>query len=309
MRDISSGHPIKMNNTMNLNTPKSCLYVVATPIGNLDDFTPRAQAILKSVDLICSEDTRHSGQLLSLFGITTPQISLHQHNELERIAVLLEKLKAGQTLALISDAGTPLISDPGFPLVRALRNEGIDVIPIPGACALISALSVAGLPTDRFVFEGFLSAKSSARKQQLTALKSENRTLIFYESSHRIIAMLADLKAIFGDTRLGFVGREITKKFESYLSLDLGALHEYYQAHPEQIRGEFVVIVAGAQKDPDHIEAAGNIDLDTVLRPLLSALPLKKAVQIACEITQLKKNFVYERALSLSSNPNDLLVD
>ncbi|GBU08881.1 ribosomal RNA small subunit methyltransferase I [Gammaproteobacteria bacterium] len=280
---------------------KPCLYVVATPIGNLDDFTPRAQAILQSVDLICAEDTRHSSHLLSYFNIKTPLISLHEHNERERTDMLLSKLQEGKTLALISDAGTPLISDPGFILVRTLKSHAIPVIPIPGACAAITALSVCGLPTDRFIFEGFLSAKANARQQQLLQLKDESRTLIFYESSHRIVQMLNDAKTILGAERLGFIGREITKKFESYLNLNLNDLHEYYQQNQSQIRGEFVVIIEGVAKK-DLKADKHELDLNSLLSSLLKELPLKKVTQIVSELTGLKKNYVYEQALIVQNN-------
>ncbi len=272
------------------------LYVVATPIGNLDDLTPRARQILSDVDVVAAEDTRHSGALLSHFGIHTPLISLHEHNEAERAARLLERLKAGEDVALISDAGTPLISDPGFDLVRAARQAGITVSPIPGACALVAALSVSGLPTDRFVFEGFLPAKSAARRDRIAALAAEPRTLVFYESVHRLQESLADMAEIFGAERLGVVARELTKLHEGVREAALAALAEWAGKDPMAAKGEVVILVAGA---PALEGQAANTEAERVLKTLLAELPVKQAAALAAEITGLKKNQLYEQALSL----------
>lgn len=272
------------------------LYVVATPIGNLDDLTPRARQILSDVDVVAAEDTRHSGALLSHFGIHTPLISLHEHNEAERAARLLERLKAGEDVALISDAGTPLISDPGFDLVRAARQAGITVSPIPGACALVAALSVSGLPTDRFVFEGFLPAKSVARRDRIAALAAEPRTLVFYESVHRLQESLADMAEIFGAERLGVVARELTKLHEGVREAALAALAEWAGKDPMAAKGEVVILVAGA---PALEGQAANTEAERVLKTLLAELPVKQAAALAAEITGLKKNQLYEQALSL----------
>ncbi len=275
----------------------SCLYVVATPIGNLGDLSPRAIQILSQVKLIFAEDTRHSAKLMAHFGIGTPLLSLHEHNESQRIELIRHHLFQGDDLALISDAGTPLISDPGFTVVRALRQDQACVIPIPGASALISALSVCGLPTNRFCFEGFLSAKSTMRRQQLQALMDETRTLIFYESSHRFMAFLEDLNGIFGHERLVFIGREMTKRYESYLLAPVAELKHYFSLHPEEVRGEFVVIVEGAQTS----KTATHFDAERLLTQLIKVLPLKKAVDIVSEVSQEKRNALYEKALQIKN--------
>lgn len=282
------------------------LYVVATPIGNLDDISERAKTTLAKVDCIFAEDTRHSSRLLMHLNIQKPLFSLHEHNEHERIALIKEKLADGQSVALISDAGTPLISDPGFQLVRSLRNEHFNVIPIPGCSALITALCVSGLATDRFCFEGFLSAKSSARKAQLQSLVNEPRTLIFYESSHRILDTLSDLCEIFGNNRQAFIGREMTKCYEDYRGDTLTNLLLYFSSHTEVIKGEFVIVIDGNKMNVDDHQLT---NLKKLLSLLLADLPLKKAVAIAIQITGLKKNLVYEMALKINdtSHPNDFL--
>lgn len=273
------------------------LYVVATPIGNLDDLTPRARQILSDVDVVAAEDTRHSGALLSHFGIHTQLTSLHEHNEAERAAWLLERLKAGEDVALISDAGTPLISDPGFDLVRAARQAGISVSPIPGACALVAALSVSGLPTDRFVFEGFLPAKSAARRERLTALVAETRTLVFYESVHRLKESLQDMAEVFGAGRVGVVARELTKLHEGVREAPLAALADWAADDPMAAKGEVVILLAGAQPLDG---GATDAEVERVLKALLAELPVKQAAALAAEITGQKKNPLYERALTLA---------
>ena len=272
------------------------LYVVATPIGNLDDISPRALKVLADADLVAAEDTRHSGALLAHFGIRTPLVSLHEHNEAERAVWLLERLRGGADVALVSDAGTPLISDPGFDLVRAARRAGIVVSPVPGANALIAALCVSGLPTDRFVFEGFLPPKSAARRERLEALAAETRTLVFYESVHRLAGSLEDMAAVFGPSRSGVLARELTKLHEGVREASLADLARWAAQDPAAAKGEVVVMVAGAT-------AADNAPLDAeaerVLKLLLVELPVKQAAALAAGITGRKKNALYERALEL----------
>lgn len=272
------------------------LYVVATPIGNLEDISPRALKVLSEADLVAAEDTRHSGTLLAHFGIRTKLVSLHEHNEAERAAWLIEKLKAGEDVALVSDAGTPLISDPGFDLVRAARKAGVSVSPVPGACALVAALSVSGLPTDRFVFEGFLPAKSAARRERLAALAGETRTLVFYESVHRLQESLADMAAVFGAERVSVLARELTKLYEGVREAPLAELARWVETDAAAGKGEVVILVAGAQPQ----EGASSADADRVLKALLAELPVKQAASLAAEITGLKKNQLYDRALELA---------
>ncbi|MBW8310813.1 MAG: 16S rRNA (cytidine(1402)-2'-O)-methyltransferase [Rhizobium sp.] len=230
-------------------TQAGALYVVATPIGNLGDLTARAREVLGAVDAICAEDTRHTRQLLGALGIERPLLALHEHNEAEMAWKLVERLKAGDRLALVSDAGTPLVSDPGYRLVREVRAAGLKVVPVPGACAAIAALSVAGIPSDRFCFEGFLPAKSSARRERMAALSREPRTLVFYESSHRIEESLADLVAMFGPDREAVLARELTKLFETVLGDTLGGIAGQVAADENQRKGEFVLIVRGCEDD------------------------------------------------------------
>ncbi len=278
------------------------LYLVATPIGNLGDMTPRAIDILNSVDVIAAEDTRHSGKLLQHFGIKTPCLAYHEHNERQMCDRLVQRLQAGEQIALISDAGTPLVSDPGYHLVRAVRQAGLQVVPVPGACALIAALSVSGLASDRFVFEGFLPAKSAARRQRLESLIDEMGTLIFYESTHRIESSLADMAAIFGGQRRAVVARELTKRFETIHGDSLSALLDWLAADPDQRRGEFVVLVQGALKT----EGAGvDAEAARVLSILMQELPLKQAAALAAKISGTKKNELYRLGLSMADN-NDV---
>jgi len=270
------------------------LYVVATPIGNLQDISARALDVLGSVSLVAAEDTRHSRKLLAHYGIGTTLQSVHEHNEREVTGRLVQRLTAGADIALISDAGTPLISDPGFHLVRTARAAAIRVVPVPGPSALIAALSVAGLPTDRFVFEGFLPAKQAARRQRLQALAAAATTLVFYESSHRIVACLGDMETCLGADREASIARELTKTFETVLTGTLAGLHEQLQADCHQQKGEFVVVVQGAPpRDPAAVDGASG----ELLAILLSELPLKQAVMLAARMTGLSKNVLYEQAL------------
>jgi 16S rRNA (cytidine1402-2'-O)-methyltransferase len=266
-----------------------CLFVVATPIGNLGDLSPRALDTLKGVAAICAEDTRHTRQLLAHFGVERPLLALHEHNEDEIAERLVARLGAGESLALVSDAGTPLVSDPGFRLVRAARAAGIKVSPVPGPSALIAALSVAGLPSDRFAFEGFLPAKVSARREQLAALAGETRTLVFYESAHRIAESLADLRAAFGDERPAVVARELTKLFETVLDGTLAQLQAKVEADAHQRKGEFVIVVQGAGDDEGAKIAEGR----RVYALLNAHLPPSTAAKLAAEISGAPRKALY----------------
>lgn len=269
--------------------PAGTLFIVATPIGNLADLTPRAQDTLRQVAAICAEDTRRTGQLLSHFGINTATVALHEHNEDALSQRLIDRLLAGDSLALVSDAGTPLVSDPGFRVVRAARAAGIRVSPVPGACAAIAALSVAGLPSDRFVFEGFLPAKASARREQLSRLAGETRTLVFYESSHRIAESLADMQAIFGGERPAVMARELTKLFETVLDGDLATLRAQVEADDNQRKGEFVVMVQGAGDDAE----AQLVEGRRVYALLGQHMPPSTAAKLAAEITGAPRKALY----------------
>jgi 16S rRNA (cytidine1402-2'-O)-methyltransferase len=271
------------------------LYVVATPIGNLEDISARALRVLREVALIAAEDTRHSSRLLQHFGIATPLAACHEHNEREEGGRFLVRLQAGDDVALISDAGTPLISDPGYHLVRQARAAGIRVVPVPGACALVAALSCAGLPSDRFIFEGFLPAKAAARQARLELLKEEPRTLIFYEAPHRILECLADLVGVFGDERPALLGRELTKTFETLQGLPLAQLHAWVAADGNQQRGECVLVIGGWQAPQG--EDAVDSGAVRVLDLLLKELPVKRAAALAAEITGVRKNLLYQLAL------------
>jgi len=270
------------------------LFVVATPIGNLGDMVPRALEILQSADLVCAEDTRHSGRLLQHFGIRTPLVAHHEHSSATEQERILQTLREGGTVALISDAGTPLISDPGFDLIRTARREGITVIPVPGACAAIAALSVAGMATDRFIFEGFLPAKSAARRSRLEAVATERASLVFYESPHRILDSLQDMAAVLGGTREAFFAREMTKAYETYLFDTLDGLCDRVASDSDQQRGEIVVVVSGAGGAADEaVEREG----ERVLHLLLGDLPVKRAAALAARITGDSKNRLYQLAL------------
>ena len=271
------------------------LYIVATPIGNLDDITLRAIDTLKRVDLIAAEDTRHSGLLLQHLGIKARLYSLHDHNEQEKAQVLIEKLQAGLSIALISDAGTPLINDPGYHLVKACRENGIKVVPIPGACAAIAALSVAGLPSDKFIYEGFLPAKSKARQDSLASLITEPRTMIFYESTHRLLETLKDMQTIFGANKQIVLAKELTKTWETIVSFPVNELIDWLNQDASRQKGEFVLIVAG------YTESNKDIDPKAIntLKLLQKELPLKKAAAITAEIYGLKKNQLYQIGLNL----------
>ncbi|MCQ4346043.1 16S rRNA (cytidine(1402)-2'-O)-methyltransferase [Pseudomonas stutzeri] len=277
-----------------MNAPGT-LYVVATPIGNLEDISARALRVLREVRLIAAEDTRHSARLLQHFGIDTPLTACHEHNEREQGSRLVQRLLEGEDLALISDAGTPLISDPGYHLVRNARAAGVRIVPVPGACALIAALSASGLASDRFVFEGFLPARSSGRRQRLQALAEEPRTLIFYEAPHRLLECLADLRELFGAERPALLARELTKTFETLKGAPLGELHAWVAGDANQQRGECVLLVEGWQA-PQGEEAVGAEAL-RVLDLLLAELPLKRAAALAAEITGVRKNLLYQQAL------------
>ena len=265
------------------------LHIVATPIGNLGDLSPRALETLKSVAAIYAEDTRHTRQLLSHFGLERPLLALHQHNEDTQSAQVVTRLLAGDSLALVSDAGTPLVSDPGFRLVRAARAAGIRVSPVPGACAAIAALSVAGLASDRFVFEGFLPAKGAARRERLTRLASESRTLLFYESAHRIEESLLDMVAAFGQVRPAVLARELTKLFETVLDGTLAELLARVQADPNQRKGEFVLIVAGVGDDAD----ARIIEGRRLYAKLVEHLPPSTAARLAADLSGAARKALY----------------
>ncbi|MFC4819443.1 16S rRNA (cytidine(1402)-2'-O)-methyltransferase [Dokdonella ginsengisoli] len=267
------------------------LWIVATPIGNLDDLSPRARQTLREVGLIAAEDTRHSAPLLAQAGTQPRVLALHEHNEHEQAARIVEHLRGGGDAALISDAGTPLVSDPGYRLVRAARAAGCEVSPVPGPCAAIAALSVAGLPSDRFVFEGFLPAKAAARRERLQALAAETRTLIFYESSHRIVESLADLRGAFGDAREAVLARELTKLFETVIAAPLGELAARVEADANQQRGEFVVLVAGASGEDADAQLAEGRRVFALLR---EELPPARAAKLAAAITGAPRKRLYE---------------
>ncbi len=284
-----------INENKKKSTSNGQLYVVATPIGNLNDISLRALEVLQQVALIAAEDPRHSQKLLAHFNINTPLTALHEHNEIKRSHDILSQLLQGKEIALITDAGTPLISDPGFYLVREARAEGVTVTPIPGPTALITALSVSGLPVDRFVFEGFPPAKPIKRQHYLQTLREEMRTLIFYESPHRIMHLLTDLAAIFGADRYVVIARELTKLYETIHGDQVQQLRQWLAAQPQQQQGEFVVIVQGAK----HIMDKTELDEQAIatLKILLAELPLKQAVKLAAAITGEKRNVLYDYAL------------
>lgn len=272
------------------------LYIVATPIGNLQDITQRALDTFAQVDLIAAEDTRHSGLLLSHYGIKKPFFALHDHNEQEKAHILVEKLKQGSNIALISDAGTPLISDPGFHLVRQCREAGIRVVPLPGACAAITALCASGIASDRFCFEGFLPAKSKARKDKLENIAKEDRTLIFYESTHRILDTLEDMQLVLGEERYIVLAREITKTWETITGNTIKHLREWLLEDPNRTKGEMVLIVEGKPKSDNNDEISPQAV--KALELIAEELPLKKAAAIVAELYGYKKNALYQFGLA-----------
>ncbi|NQD39054.1 16S rRNA (cytidine(1402)-2'-O)-methyltransferase [Permianibacter sp. IMCC34836] len=274
------------------------LYVVATPIGNLADWSARAVSVLRAAHTVYAEDTRHSQTLLNHHDIRTPLRSLHEHNEQQRVSELVELLQQGHDLALISDAGTPLISDPGFKLVRALRAQGCRVSPLPGPCALIAALSCAGLPTDRFSFEGFLPAKAGARRERLQALVADPRTLVFYEAPHRILETLQDCADILGAERDAVLARELTKTFETFLDGTLTELAARVAADDNQQRGEIVLMISGATVSDESADAG---EAERVLQLLLPELALSRAVAIAEQLTGLPHKLLYKKALAMKN--------
>lgn len=279
-----------------LSIDPATLYIVATPIGNLEDMSLRAIEVLKKVHRIAAEDTRHSRRLLQHYGINTSMLSLHEYNEQHAAEGIVQLLLQGQSVALISDAGTPLISDPGFPLVRACRERGIRVSPVPGCSALIAALSVSGLPTDRFRFEGFLPRTQATRISKLETLKKESATLVFYESSHRIVHSLEALAQVFGSERFACVAREMTKQYEDVFHGSLAELSEQVQENENRQKGEFVLIVAGAAS---RHQGEVSDEVQKLLEILVAELPLKQAAAIAAKATGLKKNELYKAGLKL----------
>jgi 16S rRNA (cytidine1402-2'-O)-methyltransferase len=282
--EADSGHALR----------PGALYVVATPIGNLGDLSPRAREVLAAVDRVAAEDTRTSGQLLAHFSIQRPLVALHEHNEDRLAAELVRQLQAGQSLALVSDAGTPLVSDPGFALVRAARAAGVPVYAVPGPCAAIAALSVSGLPSDAFVFAGFLPPKQAARRARLEELGREARTVIVYESAHRIADCLADLVQVLGPGRPAALSRELSKRFEESFSGTAAGLAAWQAEDPNRARGEFVLLIGAAARTADAAEA------ERVLRLLLRDLPPSGAARLAAEITGTPRKALYAAALRLA---------
>ncbi|MBP2850319.1 MULTISPECIES: 16S rRNA (cytidine(1402)-2'-O)-methyltransferase [Dickeya] len=282
-----------MNQDQQAQISASTLYIVPTPIGNLADITQRALTVLQQVDLIAAEDTRHTGLLLQHFAINARLFALHDHNEQQKAEQLLARLQQGMSIALVSDAGTPLINDPGYHLVRRCREAGVRVVPLPGPCAAITALSAAGLPSDRFCYEGFLPAKTKARKDTLRDLQEETRTLIFYESTHRLLDSLQDMVEVWGAERYVVLARELTKTWESLYGAPVGELLAWVQEDENRRKGEMVLIVEGHQPDDDALPAA----VLRTLQLLRAELPLKKAAALAAEIHGVKKNALYRYGL------------
>lgn len=282
------------NHTVNA----ASLFLVATPIGNLGDISSRALQVLAEAAWIAAEDTRHSKHLLQHYAITTRVLAYHQHNEARQTPILIDRLHQGQSIALVSDAGTPLVSDPGYRLVRAALQDNIRVVPVPGACAAIAALSASGLPTDRFVFEGFPPARQGSRLNFLKALSAEQRTLVFYVSCHRLLDTLQDMLAVFGDARQAVLARELTKAFETIRKARLDDLVEWVRGDPNQQRGEMVVLIEGASEHGDQDQE----HVAKLLTVLVDELPLKQAASIASRLTGLNKNDLYKQALGLNNN-------
>ncbi|NRA61154.1 MAG: 16S rRNA (cytidine(1402)-2'-O)-methyltransferase [Psychrobium sp.] len=271
------------------------LYIVPTPIGNLSDITLRALTVLEQVETICAEDTRHTGKLLSHYNIKTRMLSVHDHNERQRVDTLVAKLAQGHSIALVSDAGTPLISDPGYHLVNGIRAAGYEVVPLPGACAAITALSAAGVATDRFCFEGFLGAKSAGRRAQLTALQEEPRTMVFYESPRRICDTISEMSDIFGESRHIVIARELTKTFETIHGAPAAQLLEWLNSDDNNRRGEMVVMVAGYKK----LDEGLSPQVIDALKLLTTELPLKKAAALVAKLYDEKKNALYKYGLEI----------
>ncbi len=276
------------------------LYVVATPIGNLADITLRALDVLKRVDVIAAEDTRLASRLLKHHGITTRLMAVHEHNERGAAQKIVQLLAQGKSIALISDAGTPAISDPGALAVAAVRQAGYPVAPVPGANAALCALSAAGLAAPHFLFYGFLPAQATARKRELAALKALPYLLVFYEAPHRVVASVADIAAVLGDTRMVTIARELTKLFETIHSCALGEAAAWFAQDANQVKGEFVLLVDGAPA----ADATDDGAVQHVLAALMRELPLKQAVKLAADITDARKNDVYELALRMKKNPD-----
>lgn len=276
------------------------LYVVATPIGNLADITLRALDVLKRVDVIAAEDTRLASRLLKHHGITTRLMAVHEHNERGAAQKIVQLLAQGKSIALISDAGTPAISDPGALAVAAVRQAGFPVVPVPGANAALCALSAAGLAAPHFLFYGFLPAQATARKRELAALKALPYLLVFYEAPHRVVASVADIAAVLGDTRMVTIARELTKLFETIHSCALGEAAAWFAQDANQVKGEFVLLVDGAPA----ADATDDGAVQHVLAALMRELPLKQAVKLAADITDARKNDVYELALRMKKNPD-----
>ncbi|MBM4199739.1 MAG: 16S rRNA (cytidine(1402)-2'-O)-methyltransferase [Gammaproteobacteria bacterium] len=275
------------------------LYLVATPIGNLEDFSPRAADTLRRVGLVAAEDTRRTRVLMTRYGISTPTVSLHEHNETRVSEQLLERLAAGTSIAMVSDAGTPLINDPGLPLVRAARQFGVPIVPVPGPCAFIAALSASGLPIDRFAYEGFPPRSSSARRKRFEALRDDPRTLAFYESSHRVRETVADMRGVFEPERILVIARELTKLHETIVSLPLGGADEVF-ADPNMLKGEFVLLLEGAKAagTPEDLTA----EQERILRALLEECSVKTASALAARITGAPREAFYRKALQLSAD-------
>ncbi|MBG6246468.1 16S rRNA (cytidine(1402)-2'-O)-methyltransferase [Candidatus Symbiopectobacterium sp. 'North America'] len=290
-----------MNHEQQADISASTLYIVPTPIGNLGDITERALSVLRGVDVVVAEDTRHTGLLLQHFAISARLFALHDHNEQQKADHLLTKLQQGQSIALVSDAGTPLINDPGYHLVRRCREAGVRVVPLPGPCAAITALSAAGIASDRFCYEGFLPAKTKARQDRLLQLSEETRTLIFYESTHRLIDSLADIATVQGESRYVVLARELTKTWESIQGAPVGELLAWVQEDENRRKGEMVLIVEGFQPDDSELSAEAL----RTLALLRAELPLKKAASLAAEIHGVKKNALYRYALAQNEADDD----
>ena len=272
------------------------LYVVATPIGNLADISARAQQVFEAVDVIAAEDTRHTKRLLNHLGVSKPLLAVHDHNEQQAAQVLLDRLSQGQNVALVSDAGTPLIADPGYHVLKQVVDAGYSVVPVPGPCAVITALCASALPTDRFIFDGFLPPKSGARQQYFQSVSNQERTLVVYESPHRILASLADMQTVLGDEREIVLARELTKTFETFLRGSIGEVRTMVEADANQQRGEFVVMIRGVPQAKKQDVSDEAIQL---LKVLAEELPLKQAAALTAKATGFKKNKLYQIGLEL----------